>query len=64
MGQIVLMPSSFSQQRHIFLMGKTLNCGGESVGQIAASPRLYQTRSNFCRPAVVAHLSEKETGRG
>jgi hypothetical protein len=42
--QIVLGPSSFSQQRHLFLNGKSLNCLGESIGDAATARALYQTR--------------------
>jgi hypothetical protein len=40
----VLAPSSFSQQRHLFLNAKSLNCVSESIGAAAAVLALYQTR--------------------
>jgi hypothetical protein len=42
--QIVLGPSYFSQQRHLFLKTESLNCLRESIGDDATTLVLYQTR--------------------
>jgi hypothetical protein len=42
--QIVLAPSYFSQQRHLFLRTESLNCLRESIGVAATALALYQTR--------------------